>query len=714
MSCFASDHLASFAPAFETGITTHVAPSSTKAELSDAEFKKAKLMIGQKMMLDFRYFCQDDTPSKQCRTPVTEMPQPLLNLLSSENIGGVILFSENIINAKQLVTLNYELQASMRTAGKEALFIAVDQEGGRVARLPTTIIPAFAGNLAIGASAHQHGNAFASNIGEHIGRTLLPLGINTNFAPSVDINSEPNNPVINVRSFGESPEQTAELGEAFVSAMQKAGVLSALKHFPGHGDTRIDSHSGLPRVDHSLKQAQSGDLLPFANIINSDTPPAMVMSAHIQYPSLDNTTIKNKQGELQIVPATLSKRILTDILRNRLGFDGLIVTDALDMAGISQFFTEEEAVMMAFDAGADIALMPYTIRNPQDIESFKAMLNRLAMRTVKDKPKMERLTASHQRVLRMKLHHQLGRYVSKPMSWWLNEAQANTGETTPRSDKVIPKSKGKAAGFLEGNTQENAKESAAKNADKNVRDNSKIAAENQANATKNENASALYLKGKQIEKALSESSVTLLFGKSKLPVKAMKWVALMPDAARCLALEDAVLSVDTAAQYACLPLIELPNKGLVSRLIKQSDALIVGDITPLHANYELGGLDQASQLANRASGAQLNAFGAYAMKLARSHGKTVIFAAMRMPYTAKAAMDYADIGIATYDYAVTVLQASKQSNASQDNALEKNVLIDIDNDEPGTKVSSQSLQTLMKVLSGKLVPKGKSPVSWQQ
>ena len=366
------------------------------------------------------------------------------------------------------------------------------------------------------------------------------------------------------------------------------------------------------------------------------------------------------------------------MLRNRLGFDGLIVTDALDMAGISQFFTQEEAVMMAFDAGADIALMPYTIRNPRDIEAFKAMLDSLARRTVKDKQKMERLTASHQRVLRMKLHHQLGRYVSKPMSWWLNEAQANTGKATPRSDKVIPKSKGKSAGYLE------------------------------------ENANALYLKGKQIEKALSESSVTLLFGKNKLPVKAVKWVALMPDAARCLALEDAVLAVDTNAQYACLPLIELPNKGLVSRLIKQSDALIVGDITPLHANYELGGLDQASQLASRASGAQLNAFGAYAMKLARSHGKTVIFAAMRMPYTAKAAMDYADIGIATYDYAVTVLPESKQSNASQDNSLEKSALIEINSDEPGPRVSSQSLKTLMKVLSGKLVPKGKSPVSWQQ
>ena len=687
VSCLASDHPASFATALEAGITTNVAPSSTKAEISDAELKKAKLMIGQKMMLDFRYFCQDDTPSKQCRTPVSVMPQTLLNLLSSENIGGVILFSENIHSAKQLVTMNYELQANMRQAGKEALFIAVDQEGGRVARLPTTILPAFAGNLAIGASAHQHGNAFASNIGEHIGRTLLPLGINTNFAPSVDINSEPNNPVINVRSFGESPEQTAELGEAFVSAMQKAGVLSALKHFPGHGDTRVDSHSGLPRVDHSLKQAQSGDLLPFANIINSDTPPAMVMSAHIQYPSLDDTTIKNKQGELQIVPATLSKRILTGMLRNRLGFDGLIVTDALDMAGISQFFTEEEAVMMAFDAGADIALMPYTIRNQQDIEAFKVMLNSLAMRTVKDKQKMERLTASHQRVLRMKLHHQLGRYVSKPMSWWLNETAANTGESSSHGTKNA--STANAIG-LTTNTLNNTE---------------KKPKTLKGSGQKNEAASVLYLKGKQIEKALSESSVTVLFGKDKLPVRAEKWIALMPDTARCLALEDAILSVNAHAQYACLPLIQLPNKKLVTRLIEQSHALIVGDITPLHATYELGGLDKPSLLTKRASEAQLNDFGLYAMKLARSQDKTVIFNAMRMPYTAKVAMEFADIGIATYDYAVTV---------SQENAVRENELKGSGVDEPITKASGQSLKTLMKVLSGKIDAKGKSPVSWKQ
>ena len=668
------------------GVTPCVAASIKHTEASDVELQKAKLMLGQKMILDFRYFCQDETPANHCRTPVTSMPQPLLNLLGSENIGGVILFSENIRSAKQLVTMNYELQANMRKATREALFIAVDQEGGRVARLPTTILPAFAGNLAIGASAHQHSSAFASNIGEHIGRTLLPLGINTNFAPSVDINSEPKNPVINVRSFGESPQQTAELGEAFVSAMQKAGVLSALKHFPGHGDTHVDSHSGLPRVDRTLKQALSGDLLPFANIINSDTPPAMVMSAHIQYPSLDDTTITNKQGELQIVPATLSKRILTDTLRNRLGFDGLIVTDALDMAGISQFFTEEEAVMMAFDAGADIALMPYTIRNQQDINSFKAMLERLAERTVNDKQKMERLKVSHQRVLRAKLRHQLGRYVSKPISWWLNEAEANTGEISARLPQIDPEVK-----------------NIAKNTNK-----------THVAAHKGESANTLYLKGKQIEKALSESSVTLLFGKNKLPVNAVKWVALMPDAARCLALEEAILSGNVDAQYACLPLIEVPNKGLVSRLIKQSDALIVGDITPLHANYELGGLDSPSQLANRASVAQINDFGAYAMKLAKSNGKTVIFAAMRMPYTAKAAKDYADIGIATYDYAVTVLQESKQSNASQGNVLEKSALIDNGIDEPRTKVSSQSLKTLMKVLTGKLDAKGKSPVSWQQ
>jgi beta-N-acetylhexosaminidase len=621
-----------------------------------------KHMIGQKLILDIRYFCEDNTPSKQCRKPVTAMPGSLLTLLSNQNIGGIILFSENIENASQLISLNYSLQAHMQKAGQSPLFIAIDQEGGRVARLPHSILPAFAGNLAIGASAHQHGNIFAKNVGEHIGKTLLPLGINTNFAPSIDINSEPKNPVINVRSFGENPVQTAELGEAFVSAMQKAGVLSAVKHFPGHGDTHVDSHSGLPRVDHTLQEAQSGDLLPFANIINSATPPAMVMTAHIQYPALDDTTIRNKKGELQVVPATLSKRILTNTLRNSLRFNGLIITDALDMAGISQFFTEEDAVLRAFDAGADIALMPYTIRNGKDIEAFSAMIERIAIQTMESGEKVKDLKASYQRILRMKQHNQLARFVSKPKSWWLQEVGANReglSEMGPNTNK--PKQLAKSN-------------------------------------------STLFIKGNQIEKGLSEASVTVLFGKDKLPVNKSKWLALMPDAARCLAFEKALYDSRPDAEYACLPLTVLPNKALTKRLIAQTDLMVIGDITPLHANYELGGADQKSLLKQRANESDIKAFSIQAMQTAKSLSKPVVFAALRMPYSAKAAMEFADIGIATYDYAITI--SEEADGKDRPSNKEKNR-------ETDTRISSQSLRTLIKVLVGKLEAKGQSPVIWK-
>ncbi|PTT92607.1 beta-hexosaminidase, partial [Pseudomonas sp. HMWF031] len=207
---------------------------------ADAETIRAvKNMLGQKIILDFRYFCEGNTPSSRCRTPMTVIPPSLLNVLSTHNIGGVILFSENIQNTEQLITLNYTMQQHMVKAGRQPLFIAVDQEGGRVARLPSDMLSPFAGNMAIGATFHQRGSAFAQSVASHIGQTLLPLGINTNFAPSVDVNSEPKNPVINVRSFSENPEQVAALGQTFVSAMQSAGVMSAIKHFPGHGDTHV-------------------------------------------------------------------------------------------------------------------------------------------------------------------------------------------------------------------------------------------------------------------------------------------------------------------------------------------------------------------------------------------------------------------------------------------------------------------------------------------
>ena len=622
----------------------------TSAPVVSDKVAKTKAMVGQKIILDFRYFCHDGTASKACRTPMTSIPDALLQVLSRNNIGGVILFAENIQSAPQLITLNHTMQQHMTQQNKAPLFIAVDQEGGRVSRLPCSMLAPFAGNMAIGASFHKHGTAFSTNVAEHIGQTLLPLGINTNFAPSVDVNSEPKNPVINVRSFSQHPQQVAALGEAFVSAMQRSGVISAIKHFPGHGDTHVDSHSGLPNVAHSKTHALATDILPFANIINSNTPPAMIMSAHIQYPSLDSSTLIDKNGNAQIVPATLSKRILTDLLRTQLGYQGLVVTDALDMAGIAQFFTPEDAMVNAFKAGADIALMPFTIRTPNDIANFEKLLINVSNAVAKDEQLYAKVQRSNNRIASAKQQFELHKFVAKPASWWLSEA---------------------------------------------------------AEINDKQHGSGMMKKGVQLQKGLSEAAVTVLHGKQNLPVRATRYVAFMPDSARCLALEHALsasakkaFSVTKAIskqnalqseslQFVCLPLLTLPKQALVKRLINDTDAIIVGDISPRHANYELGGLDNADVVKQRASLSTIHAFTKDVMHYAKGQGKRVVFAPMRMPYVAQEMAEVSDIIIATFSYVV---------NVNPDKAA-------------AVKATSHVLQAFTDVLMGNIEAHGRSPVN---
>jgi beta-N-acetylhexosaminidase len=345
------------------------------ANTSDTHIDKTK-MLGQKLMLDLRYFCPDDTPSKQCKQPVTKLPSELSRLLSRHAIGGVILFAENLVTTTQIKKLTAQIHATAIDPDLP-MFIAVDQEGGRVARLPTDYSPAFGGNMALGATYAKHQTQLASQVAEVIGQDLLAMGINVNFAPTVDVNANPQNPVINVRSFGESVPLVSAFGRAFTQTLQAQGVLAAIKHFPGHGDTQVDSHTGLPQVNHNKATIMAQDIAPFAHII-ATAQPAFVMTAHIQFPALDDSTLITTKGEKQIRPATLSRPILTDLLREQLKFDGLIVTDALDMAGIAQYFTPLDAVLETFNAGADIALMPFTIRNHQDIREFDRFMSALS------------------------------------------------------------------------------------------------------------------------------------------------------------------------------------------------------------------------------------------------------------------------------------------------------------------------------------------------
>ncbi|WP_222422661.1 glycoside hydrolase family 3 N-terminal domain-containing protein [Rheinheimera sediminis] len=354
--------------------------------------------IGQKLMIDLRHFCIEGS-SAECKTDLTELPKEFADAVRQLHLGGVILFANNLKEKEQIRRLTADLHRA--SSDDLPLLIGIDQEGGRVARLPTQEFPAFAGNMAIGATFARSGNRFATDVGRSIARQLSSLGINLNFAPSLDVNNNPANPVINARSFGDNPVAVAAAGGAMLDAMQQAGVLGTIKHFPGHGDTHVDSHTGLPLVEHDRATVEAVDLYPFRQLIKVHQP-AMVMTAHIQYPALDNSSLTSKSGEALIKPATLSRAILTDLLREDMGFQGIIITDALNMAGISQFFTPSEAVIQTFAAGADIALMPYEIKTPADMAALARLIDEVVLAVQQGQLNSTEIAQSAQRITRLR------------------------------------------------------------------------------------------------------------------------------------------------------------------------------------------------------------------------------------------------------------------------------------------------------------------------
>jgi len=220
------------------------------------------------------------------------------------------------------------------------LFIAVDQEGGRVNRLKNgfTLFPS---NLLIGQTKQPK---IAGEVAFAIGEQLKTVGINLNLAPVVDINSNPNNPVIGDRSFGESPQEVAEYGKWALDGYKRANIVSCLKHFPGHGDTRVDSHAELPVINKSTEELWKIELFPFVQLAKEAD---MIMTAHILLPSLDSTKC-----------ATLSSILLKDLLREQIGFDGVIISDSLVMQSVlNNASSVEEAAIQAVNAGCDMIIL---------------------------------------------------------------------------------------------------------------------------------------------------------------------------------------------------------------------------------------------------------------------------------------------------------------------------------------------------------------------
>lgn len=289
-----------------------------------------KQMLGQKLIFGFH----GET-----------MPEEFIRLLREYKIGNVILFLRNVKSADQLRKLCAEIQSVILEETGYPAFIVIDQEGGMVSRLPQDAVNV-PGAMALAATGDPENARKSSEITV---RQLRGLGPNFNMAPVLDVNSNPQNPVIGVRSFGDDPESVAAFGAAAIHPYESSGVLCCGKHFPGHGDTAVDSHLGLPRVDKTLEELEQVELVPFRRAVQAGIPAIMI--SHVLFPRLEEKE----------VPCTMSRRIVTGLLKEKMGYSGLILTDCMEMGAIRDFYGTPEGTVAAIRAGVDLAEISSTL-----------------------------------------------------------------------------------------------------------------------------------------------------------------------------------------------------------------------------------------------------------------------------------------------------------------------------------------------------------------
>ncbi|WP_458408386.1 glycoside hydrolase family 3 protein [Anaerotignum sp.] len=303
-------------------------PEEVKAEYiqSMIDDMDAEEKAGQLIMADFR--------TNADGTGMTVLSDEAKDALSEYHIGGVILFAENLDTAEQ----TKQLTADLQNAADYGLLIGIDEEGGLVSRLKKSNIEheTFPDAAEIEDAAYE---------GRTIGAELAELGINVDFAPVADVNTNPENPIIGTRAFSSDPQAAASKVAEFIKAMKETGVSACAKHFPGHGDTAMDSHLGETYVEHDMERLRSVEFIPFEQAITAGTD--FIMAGHIKTP---NATADG-------LPASVSPEML-GILRNDLMYDGIIITDAMNMGAIVDAYGSGESAVMAVQAGVDIVLMP--------------------------------------------------------------------------------------------------------------------------------------------------------------------------------------------------------------------------------------------------------------------------------------------------------------------------------------------------------------------
>ena len=325
----------------ESGVITEIPVESERVERSPEEEKEYvistlidSLTLEEKIgQLFFCAFRQNADGSD-----MLVFPESVVNTIQVYNIGGVCLFAENLDTQAQTQTLTAQI-TGQRT---DILpFIGIDEEGGVVSRLRRSQIP----HTVIEPAGEMGSAQRAKEAGQVIGEKLDELGITVDFAPVGDVNTNPDNTVIGSRAFSSNAEEAAQMTAAFVEGLQGCGLGAAVKHFPGHGDTEADSHYGSVYVTHTAERLAEVEFLPFRAAIEKDV--AFVMMGHILVPNVTKERL----------PATLSKEMI-DILRDDLGFAGIVITDAMNMRAITDEYSSAQSAVMAIEAGVDMILMP--------------------------------------------------------------------------------------------------------------------------------------------------------------------------------------------------------------------------------------------------------------------------------------------------------------------------------------------------------------------
>lgn len=305
------------------------------------------------------------------------------SLIADYKLGGIILFKKDLETTEQSIELLNQIKLENKR-NILPLFLGVDQEGGRVERLPDEVV-SLPTNKVIG---EKNDEQFSYNIGTILGDQLNAYGFNLNFAPVLDVNSNPNNPVIGDRSFSNDPEVVSRLGIKTMQGMQSKNIVTAVKHFPGHGDTSVDSHLELPTVEKSLAEIEEMELIPFKRAI--ETGVDIVMSSHILLPQIDPD-----------YPASMSKRIIDGLLREQLGYKGVVVSDDMTMLAITNNFDIGDASVAAVNAGTDLVIVAH------GHDTVIHVIETLKKAILEGKLTEERIIESVRRIIRLKQEREI-------------------------------------------------------------------------------------------------------------------------------------------------------------------------------------------------------------------------------------------------------------------------------------------------------------------